>query len=256
MRALGVDVSSWPSPLLPSAAAPPPRRQLTRIVVPMAMGAALSLVGLFLVLFMRHHLTQPLPPKPLSGAELTRLDAAALTDLGQASSVAEDAAGSDAASLAVADLAPRSLGPSDLGPVKVADLGSSVVKVPVVVPPPDGKQPPRPLPPKPLPPQPVTSPEPVTISVAVASETPPVALTPEQVSQVKGCVRMVRPAPPFRAVLQNISGVLLPVVDQTSLSLGTSDDFRDCLKFQVKGTIVPKVITVTSGGASKGKPAP
>jgi hypothetical protein len=96
----------------------------------------------------------------------------------------------------------------------------------------------------------------VTISVAVASETPPVALTPEQVSQVKGCVRMVRPTPPFRAVLQNISGVLLPVVDQTSLSLGTSDDFRDCLKFQVKGTIVPKVITVTSGGASKGKPVP
>jgi hypothetical protein len=67
---------------------------------------------------------------------------------------------------------------------------------------------------------------------------------------------MVRPTPPFRAVLQNISGVLLPVVDQTSLSLGTSDDFRDCLKFQVKGTIVPKVITVTSGGASKGKPVP
>lgn len=256
MRALGVDVSSWPSPLLPAAAAPPPRRQLTRIVVPMAMGAALSLLGLFLVLLMRHHLTQPLPKKPLPGAGLTSVDAAALTDLGQAPSAAEDAAGSDAASPAVVDLGPRAPGPSDMGPVKVAELGSSVAKVPVVVPPPDGKQPLRPLPPKPLPPQPTASPEPVTISVAVASETPPVALSPEQVSQVKACVRMVRPAPPFRAVLQNVSGVLLPVVDQTSLSLGTSDDFRDCLKFQVKGTIVPKVITVTSGGASKGKPVP
>ncbi|HMY58356.1 MAG TPA: hypothetical protein PK472_08885 [Pseudomonadota bacterium] len=80
-------------------------------------------------------------------------------------------------------------------------------------------------------------------------------LTAVQESKLRACLRLVRrPAPPYRVVLENISGTLYVSPRGTSDEYQTSSDFRDCLKLQISGIVIPKVVTIT--GKAKVKTTP
>ena len=78
-------------------------------------------------------------------------------------------------------------------------------------------------------------------------------LTAQQRADLLRCVRIVQPSRAYRVTLDNIAGRLL-VAGPSSPEFSSSQDFRDCLKLRVTGTLVPKVVTIT--GTMKGRPAP
>lgn len=80
-------------------------------------------------------------------------------------------------------------------------------------------------------------------------------LTEQQEDKLRGCLRLVlRPAVPYRIVLQNINGKLLVETNHTSAEFQMSRDFRDCLKLQISGIVSPKVVTIS--GKPKEKTTP
>ncbi len=80
-------------------------------------------------------------------------------------------------------------------------------------------------------------------------------LTSVQEGKLRACLRLVRrPAPPYRVVLENISGTLYVSPRGTSDEYQMSRDFRDCLKLQISGIVIPKVVTIT--GKTKVKTTP
>jgi len=94
---------------------------------------------------------------------------------------------------------------------------------------------------------------PATIQVELSSQDG--RLSAAQEGKLRACLRLVRrPAPPYRVVLENIGGILYPSPRGTSDEFLTSSDFRDCLKLQISGMIVPKVVTIS--GKAKGKISP
>lgn len=106
-----------------------------------------------------------------------------------------------------------------------------------------------------LPPPPtVDTPDPAaSVQVDVSSQDG--KLTAVQESKLRACLRLVRrPAPPYRVVLENISGTLYVSPRGTSDEYQTSSDFRDCLKLQISGIVIPKVVTIT--GKAKVKTTP
>lgn len=94
---------------------------------------------------------------------------------------------------------------------------------------------------------------PATILVELSSQDG--KLSAAQEGKLRACLRLVRrPAPPYRVVLENITGTLYVSPRGTSDEFLTSSDFRDCLKLQISGMIVPKVVTIS--GKVKGKTTP
>lgn len=78
-------------------------------------------------------------------------------------------------------------------------------------------------------------------------------LSAEQRADLLRCVRIAQPSRAYRVTLDNIAGRLL-VAGPSSPEFSSSQDFRDCLKLGVRGTLVPKVVTIT--GTMKGRSAP
>ncbi len=103
-----------------------------------------------------------------------------------------------------------------------------------------------------LPPPPVVDTS-MDIQVDISSQDG--KLTSVQETKLRACLRLVRrPTPPYRVVLENISGTLYVSPRGTTDEYQMSSDFRDCLKLQISGIVIPKVVTIT--GKAKVKTTP
>lgn len=252
IRALGGDTSRWPQATLPPQLVPPPGTSPKRILLPMATGALIALVGLAIFAWFGGQRRPGGGQVPARGPNLAVAGPADLASGGPAP-VPAPVPAQDLA--AVADLAPVEVsGVSDLGAAP-PDLA---IRFPPLRGPADGPvlsvAPPRPPSGPPgttqVPPRPPVAPVgPLALNIAALGG----ALSPEQDLDIKSCVRIVRPQRPFRVTLQNIAGRLL-VAAPSSFEFSASQDFRDCLKLRVKGTLAAKVVTIT--GTSKGRPSP
>lgn len=270
MRALGADVSRWPASLpYIKAAGPPPVDRSPRLLLPMAAGAVVALLGLGGVLALRQlteHRGQPptavlrapasgqpavatdeQSPKPPPGPQLPNPQlpnpqppyGLALAD-GGADDVAEPADDLAAGSEPL-DLQPSAdQNTDDLAPLGTRRPGNPSLRQTESLP---GTSPPA------------GAVGGSTVQLKLAFTGPESeALTETQRSELTSCVKMISPRLPFNILLQNINGILYVDPNHTSPELSTSQDFRDCLKQRVKGKIVPKVLNITK--MSKGKAAP
>ena len=94
-----------------------------------------------------------------------------------------------------------------------------------------------------------------TVAVQVEVSSQEGKLSSAQEAKLRACLRLVRRAElPYRVVLGNITGTLYVSPRGTSDEFLTSRDFRDCLKLQISGMIIPKVVTIS--GKAKGKTTP
>lgn len=259
--------SSSPSAQSPRAGALPPESSLRHIALPALLGGAVALLGL---VGYRTLTRKTLPTAPLSFPQPPRTPPRVLPDL---LSPPED----------VADLASPPLD----GPVEAAAEPDGGPETPAVTPearvhntdaiPPlrlGGPDDTPGIPASSLPRRPVATQNPTTSPPSVRPPQPPqlpaapvgewtVTLTPvggellpEQQAQLRRCVNVVTPRAPFRAVLQNLEGVLYVSPQSPANPVSLSDDFRNCVKERVKGNIEAKVVSIQGHLVSKGKGAP
>ena len=71
---------------------------------------------------------------------------------------------------------------------------------------------------------------------------------------ILGCIRMIRPATPFRVVLENINGMLYVSERSPQNELRQSTDFRNCLKTEFHGKIEAKELSLKGFLRSKTSP--
>lgn len=258
IRALGGDTSRWPQATLPPQLLPPSGTSPKRIILPMATGALIALVGLAIFAWFGGQ-AQRRPggtQVPARGSDLAVAGPADLASGGPVP-VPGPVAGPVPDLAMVADL-------SALEVAGASDLGAASPDLAIRFPPLRGlldgpvqnTAPPKPPKPPETPPVSPNVPRPPTVAagpLALQIAGLGGALTAEQDLDIKSCVRIVRPVRPFRVTLQNIAGRLL-VAAPSSFEFSASQDFRDCLKLRVKGTLAAKVVTIT--GTSKGRPSP
>jgi hypothetical protein len=79
-------------------------------------------------------------------------------------------------------------------------------------------------------------------------------LVPRDSSRIKYCLGLIHPRPPFTVVLENINGTLYVADRTTSADIRLSNDFRNCLKNEVRGNIALKDVYIK--GTLRGKTAP
>lgn len=250
IRALGGDTSRWPQATLPPQLMPPTGASPKRILLPMATGALIALVGLAIFAWFGGQARRTGGNQvPARGADLAVTAPADLASGGPA-----PVPGPGPGPVAVLDLAAV----ADLAPIEVSgafDLGAAspdlAIRFPPLRGPSDGPvvQATPPVPPANPPRPPQVAAGPLVLHLGALGG----ALSAEQDLDIKSCVRIVRPVRPFRVTLQNIAGRLL-VAAPSSFEFSASQDFRDCLKLRVKGTLAAKVVTIT--GTSKGRPSP
>lgn len=61
------------------------------------------------------------------------------------------------------------------------------------------------------------------------------------------CLRLIAPKSPGEAVLNNINGILAVDKERTSTEIGTSADFRDCLKIELSGKLEARRVHIMIG---------
>jgi serine/threonine protein kinase len=88
--------------------------------------------------------------------------------------------------------------------------------------------------------------------VQITTDGPP--LSARHLDRIRYCIRLVRPRPPFQAVLEPFRGTLLVSPRTQSLELRESTDFRNCLKNEVQGNIEAKDVYVKGIPKVKGAP--
>jgi hypothetical protein len=86
----------------------------------------------------------------------------------------------------------------------------------------------------------------------VTTDGPP--LSPVHVGRIKYCLGLIHPRAPFTVVLENINGTLYVGERTSSPDIRLSNDFRNCLKNEVRGNIDPKDVYIK--GLLKGKAGP
>lgn len=254
--ALGVDGVAWTAVRPPGPArsqfSPPPRPR-TRLFLPVLLGAFGASVGLGIYFFLT-----------ADGVQLGTRQSVPL-DLSSATAVAT--AGPDLFASPPAPTSPRpdaAPTPIDLRPpfppLRLAteqpptppQPPPTTVATNVVKPPtspntsnPVGKPPPESFPQIPLP---FTG----ELDIQITTDGPP--LSDQHLDRIRYCVKLVRPRPPFTAILEPFRGTVFVSQRTPSPELRESSDFRNCLKNEVQGNIEAKDVYVK--GNLKGKPTP
>lgn len=90
------------------------------------------------------------------------------------------------------------------------------------------------------------------LDIQITTDGPP--LSDRHLDRIRYCVKLVRPRPPFTAILEPFRGTLFVSSRSASPELRESTDFRNCLKNEVQGNIEAKDVYVK--GNLKGKPTP
>lgn len=273
VAALGGDVRRFAPPTAGHTKSVAPRREtsLARLWLPMLQGALWALCGLSLLIGVRKLLfpkPRPVPaivtPADVStAADAQAIEASDDTDLDLPERTDGDATvGKDDASVAKARLDPTPTADrKDGGSGGGASAGTSRLASHGTV---------RPAPraaglrrdagaedtsgpdPVPSPPDPANN---ATVAVQIEVSSQEGKLSSAQEAKLRACLRLVRRAElPYRVVLENITGTLYVSPRGTSDEFLTSRDFRDCLKLQISGMIIPKVVTIS--GKAKGKTTP
>jgi hypothetical protein len=261
--ALGVDGVAWTAVRPPGPArsqfSPPPRpgqergpRRPTPLYVPVLLGALAASCALGIYYYLS-------TGGPQRGAE-RRSQPIAPPDLRAA---------------AVPDLAPTppldgAVPPVDVGPplppLRLASEPAAPTAPPVVRTPPTPQAPPANVVRPQLVARPAQSPSNPTsaqtppsltpfsndVDIQVTTDGPP--LSDQHLDRVKYCIRLVRPHPPFSAILEPFRGTLFVSQRTPTPELRESSDFRNCLKNEVQGNIEAKDVYVK--GILRGKTSP
>lgn len=90
------------------------------------------------------------------------------------------------------------------------------------------------------------------IDIQITTDGPP--LSDHHLNRIRYCVKLIRPRPPFTAILEPFRGTLFVSQRSATPELRESNDFRNCLKNEVQGNIEAKDVYVK--GILKGKPTP
>jgi serine/threonine protein kinase len=277
VAALGGDVRRFAPPTVGHTKSVAPRREtsLARLWLPMVQGALWALCGLSLLFGVRKLLFPKPRPVP---AIVTQADVSTAPDAAQAIEASDDTdldlpertdgdatGGKDDARVTTARLDPTptadrkdggSGGGASAGPSRLASHGTVRPAPRAVGHRRDGgaedASGPGGADPVPTPPDSANN---ATVAVQIEVSSQEGKLSSAQEAKLRACLRLVRRAElPYRVVLENITGTLYVSPRGTSDEFLTSRDFRDCLKLQISGMIIPKVVTIS--GKAKGKTTP
>jgi serine/threonine-protein kinase len=101
---------------------------------------------------------------------------------------------------------------------------------------------------------PAPTPATTTVDTDLRVTSPGAQLSPHNIERIKYCLSLIHARPPFTVVLENINGTLYVADRTSSAEIKLSNDFRNCLKNEVRGNIDLRDVYIK--GIPRGKVTP